>query len=65
MFSPSKPSAAANNTVNDNASENNDNATSGQNRLARLWIFIVNHPKSIATLIYEPTPFKLNALNIY
>ena len=65
MFSPSKPSAAANNTVNDSASENNDNATSGQNRLARLWIFIVNHPKSIATIILIISAILFLTINVH
>ncbi|GAF58143.1 LOW QUALITY PROTEIN: iron compound ABC uptake transporter permease protein PiuC [Psychrobacter sp. JCM 18902] len=51
MFSPSKPSAAANNTLDDSASENNDKTTFGQSCLARLWTFIVSHPKSIAAII--------------
>ncbi|WP_284143781.1 iron chelate uptake ABC transporter family permease subunit [Psychrobacter sp. WY6] len=51
MFSPSKPSATANNTLDDSASENNGKTTFGQSCVARLWTFIVNHPKSIAAII--------------
>ena len=51
MFSPSKPSATANSTLDDSTSENNDKTTFGQSCLARLWTFIVNHPKSIAAII--------------
>ncbi|MGP5686399.1 iron chelate uptake ABC transporter family permease subunit, partial [Psychrobacter glacincola] len=51
MFSPSKPSAAANNTLDDSASENKDKTTFGQSCVARLWTFIAGHPKSIAAII--------------
>lgn len=51
MFSPSKPSATANSTLDDSTSENNDKTTFGQSCLARLWTCIVNHPKSIAAII--------------
>ncbi len=51
MFSPSKPSATANNTIDDSASENNDKTTFGQSCVARLWTFIAGHPKSIAAII--------------
>jgi len=51
MFSPSKPSATANNTIDDSASENNDKTTFGQSFVARLWTFIAGHPKSIAAII--------------
>lgn len=64
MFSPSKPSAA-NNTVDDSASENNDSLTSGQNRLVRLWTFIVNHPKSIATIILIISAILFLTINVH
>ena len=64
MFSPSKPSAAANNTLDDSASENNDKTTFGQSCVARLWTFIVSHPKSIAAIILLSSTILFLTVNV-
>lgn len=65
MFSSSKPSAATTNTADDSASENNDALTSGQSRLAQLWTTIVNHPKSIASIVLLISMILFLSINVH
>lgn len=65
MFSSSKPSAATTNTADDSASEINDALTSGQSRLAQLWTTIVNHPKSIASIVLLISMILFLTINVH
>lgn len=75
MFSPFTPSTAKNSSSENSyassgcpkntASEiNNDATVSQQSRLAQLWTFIVNHPKSIAAIVLLVSMVLFLTLNV-